>query len=121
MNLASGVDEVPGGLWLVAGCTTALSVSLLLLLTGGIRRFHRSQRLNVTQTATLRNALGGLDHAYYALRHGGLLGDEALSGKVGRLGSSGRVSRDDLREAMAAGGDTLPGTTVRDPLRRHHH
>lgn len=57
MNLASGLEEVPHGLWMCGAATWTLSGAMLVLLTSGIRRFHRSQRINVMQTASLRSVL----------------------------------------------------------------
>lgn len=68
MNLHSGVDDYPNGLWLVtsAASTTALAVFAGLMLS--VRRFHVSQGQQVVRTASLERSLNGLDAAYFALR-----------------------------------------------------
>ena len=108
MNLHSGVEEMPGALWLAAGGATAVSASLLYVLTGGVRRFHRSQRAHLVHMGTLRRTLGGLDGAYYALRHHGLLAvsHRATEGEPGAAPAVA-VSEGDFAEAMAAAGRDL--------------
>ena len=102
MNLVSGCEDVPYLLWGVAGGTIVLSGALLQLLTGGIRRFHRASAVNVMATAELRKVLGGLDHAYYALRNGGhILADTERA-----------VSKDELQTAMEAAGGVPPGSAI---------
>jgi len=103
MNLSSGLEEVTHGFWICAAGTCTLSSALLIMLMSGIRRFHRSQRINVMQTATLRRALGGLDHAYYALRHKGVLNDESPT-------SDGNLSREEARVVIET--TKLPSMTV---------
>ena len=108
MNLHSGVEEAPGALWLAAGAATGVSASLLYVLTGGVRRFHRSQRAHLVHMGTLRRTLGHMDGAYYALRHHGLLAvsHRATEGEPGAAPAVA-VSEGDFAEAMAAAGRDL--------------
>ena len=73
MNLSSGIEEMPGVLWLASAIGVGASASLFHVLTGGVRRFHHLQRENLLQINRLHRAVGALDHAYYALRRSGVL------------------------------------------------
>ena len=73
MNLKSGIEELPGLLWLVGASGACTSAGLLYVLTKGVRRFHHSQRAHLLQMGSLQRGLESLDQAYYALRHTGIL------------------------------------------------
>jgi len=108
MNLHSGLEDVPHGLWLAAGVTAGASALLLSAFVSSVRNFHGKQRLQLVETAALQHALGGLDHAYFALRRTGALG-AAHSAYEGASGSpvAPAISRVQLAEAMAESGARL--------------
>eukprot|EP00965_Chrysotila_dentata_P058997 1958189-Pleurochrysis_carterae.AAC.2 len=75
MNLHSGLEEAPYGLWAAATCTSLAAYALLHTLMRGVRRFHHLQREHLTRSASLTHALAHIDLAFFALRRSGVLAD----------------------------------------------
>ena len=88
MNLASGIEDVPGLLWIVASGSAVTSAVAFHVLTRGVRRYYAKQRLHLEHRHSLQQALANLDVAYYALRKTRALRDpngleiDAISGEA---------------------------------------
>ena len=71
MNLHSGIEEVHGLLWPVAGGSVVASFAIYSSLRGAVSRYYQLQRTYMHQRDHLQRALRSLDVAYYALRQTG--------------------------------------------------
>ena len=56
MNLVSGLEVLPGGLWLALTGALGMSSMLMYMLTGGVRRFYVSQNSSARNNSTPRAA-----------------------------------------------------------------
>lgn len=92
MNLSSGIEELPGLLWLVGISGGCASAGLLYVLTAGVRRFHLSQSAHLVRMGSLQRGLESLDQAYYALRHTGILAPSHGSAEAGGGGREGAAA-----------------------------
>ena len=68
MTLKSGIEELPGLLWLVGFSGACTSAGLLYVLTAGVRRFHHSQRAHLLQMGSLQRGLESLDQVWHLPR-----------------------------------------------------
>jgi Mg2+ and Co2+ transporter CorA len=121
MNLHSGIEEVHGLLWPVAGGSVVASFAIYSSLRGAVSRYYELQRTYMQQRDHLQRALRSLDVAYYALRQTGALSvghsaagtpgltqghaigtvsEEALAYAVQATATRGQVDAHSFKEAL---------------------